>query len=59
MKNLFKKFRFMAKINFFDIGLTLGFVGIFLWSTLWILSKAELLPQNHPYVQESFHYENL
>ena len=49
----------VAKINFFDIGLSLGFVGIFLWSTLWALSKAELLPKNHPYVQESFHYENL
>ena len=46
-------------IGVFDIGLTIGFIGIFLWIVLQSLTKANLLPKNHPYLQESFHYENL
>lgn len=46
-------------IGVFDIGLTIGFVGIFLWVVLQSLTKANLLPKNHPYLEESFHYENL
>ncbi len=46
-------------IGVFDIGLTIGFTGIFLWIVLQSLTKANLLPKNHPYLQESFHYENL
>jgi hypothetical protein len=46
-------------IGLFDIGLTIGFTGIFLWVVLQSLTKANLLPKNHPYLQESFHYENI
>ncbi|MFO7827926.1 MAG: hypothetical protein R6V23_04850 [Bacteroidales bacterium] len=46
-------------IGLFDIGLTIGFIGIFLWVVLHFLTKANLMPKNHPYLQESFHYENL
>ncbi len=46
-------------IGVFDIGLTIGFTGIFLWVVLQALTKASLLPKNHPYLQESFHYENI
>lgn len=46
-------------IGLFDIGLTIGFTGVFLWVVLQSLTKASLLPKNHPYLQESFHYENI
>jgi hypothetical protein len=46
-------------IGFFDIGLTIGFFGIFLWVVLQSLTKADLLPKNHPYLNESFNYENI
>jgi len=49
----------VQSIGIFDIGLTIGFIGIFLWVVLQSLTKANLLPKNHPYLQESFHYENL
>ena len=49
----------VQSIGFFDIGLTIGFIGILLWVVLYSLTKAKLLPKNHPYLQESFHYENL
>ncbi len=49
----------VQKIGIFDIGLTIGFIGILLWTVLQSLTKAKLLPKNHPYLQESFHYENL
>ena len=48
-----------ATINWFEIGITLGFLGIFLLITFWALSKASLLPKNHPYLQETFDYENI
>ncbi|MFP4025348.1 MAG: quinol:cytochrome C oxidoreductase [Thiohalospira sp.] len=47
------------QINWFDLAITLGYMGVFLWVALYSLTKAYLLPQNHPYLQESFHYENL
>ncbi len=46
-------------IGLFDIGLFLGFFGIFLWLVLYSLTKADLLPKNHPYLNESFNYENI
>ncbi|MFC2150890.1 quinol:cytochrome C oxidoreductase [Bacteroidota bacterium] len=49
----------IQSIGLFDIGLTIGFIGIFLWVVLLSLTKADLLPKNHPYLEESFHYENI
>lgn len=49
----------VQSIGLFDIGITIGFIGILLWVVLQSLTKANLLPKNHPYLQESFHYENL
>lgn len=49
----------VQRIGLFDIGLTIGFTGIFFWIVLQSLTKASLLPKNHPYLQESFHYENI
>lgn len=46
-------------IGFFDIGLSIGYFGIFLWVVLQSLTKADLLPKNHPYLNESFNYENI
>ena len=46
-------------INWFEIGMTLGYTGIFLYVTFWSLSKASLLPKNHPYLQETFDYDNI
>lgn len=45
-----------ANIGFVEIGMTLGFAGIFLWVVLQALSKANLVPINHPYIKESYHY---
>ncbi len=49
----------VQSIGFFDIGLTIGFFGLFLWVVLKSLTKANLLPENHPYLNESFHYKNI
>jgi hypothetical protein len=49
----------VPSIGFFDIGLTIGFFGVFLWVVLQSLTKADLLPKNHPYLNESFNYENI
>lgn len=46
-------------INWFEIGLTIGYIGIFLYVTFLALSKASLLPKNHPYLQETFDYDNI
>jgi hypothetical protein len=46
-------------IGLFDIGLSIGYFGIFLWVVLYSLTKADLLPKNHPYLNESFNYENI
>ncbi len=45
-----------ASIGFVEIGMTLGFVGIFLWVVFRALSKANLIPVNHPYLKESSQY---
>lgn len=49
----------VSHIGLFDIGLTLGYFGIFLWVVMQSLTKASLLPKNHPYLNESFNYENI
>jgi hypothetical protein len=39
-----------------EIGLPLFFVGLIIWRTFSTLEKAPLIPQNHPYIQESIHH---
>ena len=48
-----------AGINYLEMGLTVGFSGIFLWAVFRALSKASLVPFNHPFIKESLEYENL
>jgi hypothetical protein len=44
-------------IGFVEIGTMVGYLGLFIWSTLRELSKAPLVPQHHPMLQESlFHH---
>ena len=49
----------VSHIGVFDFGITVGYIGIFLWVVLQSLTKANLLPKNHPYLNESFNYENI
>jgi len=42
-----------VSFGIFDLGMFLGFFGLFLYSTLNALSKAPLMPKNHPYLEES------
>ena len=39
-----------------QIGMTIGYIGMFLLVFFRALSKANLLPVNHPYLKESFEY---
>lgn len=45
-----------AQIGFIEIGMTLGFIGLFLLVVLNAITKANLIPLNHPYLKESYHY---
>jgi len=45
-----------AQIGFVEIGTMIGYLGLFIWSTLSELSKASLVPKNHPMLQESLHH---
>lgn len=40
-----------------EVGTSVGFIGIFAYLMLTALSKAPLVPKNHPYLQESLHHE--
>jgi hypothetical protein len=46
-------------VGFTDIGISLGYLGVFMWVVFRSLSKANLLPVNHPNLKEGFHYENI
>jgi hypothetical protein len=46
-------------IELANIGITIGFAGLFLWIVFYSLSRANLLPANHPNLKEGFHYENI
>ena len=48
-----------SRVGLLDIGITLGYLGMFLWVVFYSLSKANLLPVNHPNLKEGFHYENV
>lgn len=43
-------------IGFVEIGTFVGYLGLFLFSTLRELSKAALVPKNHPMLPESLHH---
>jgi hypothetical protein len=42
--------------GFIEIGTFLGFAGIFTLTTGYWLSKAPLIPKNHPYLGESLEH---
>ena len=44
-------------IGFTEIGTMCFFLGLFIWSTLSELSKAALVPKNHPMLPESLHHQ--
>ena len=46
------------EFGLFEVGLFLGFLGLFINKTLSTLSKASLIPKHHPMLQESkdLHY---
>lgn len=39
-----------------DLGTFIGFLGLFVYVSLWIMSKATLTPKNDPYLEESVHH---
>jgi len=43
-------------LGFVEFGTMIGYLGLFIWSTLSELSKATLVPKNHPMLQESLHH---
>lgn len=44
-------------IGFFEIGLALGFLGLFLNVVLRALASRSLMVKNHPFLEESLHHE--
>ena len=49
-----------SKIGFIEIGAFIGFAGLFALVTGYHLSKAALVPKNHPFIEESYqhHFES-
>lgn len=45
-----------AGFGIIEIGIALGFAGIFTFSMLSILSKAPMVPKNHPFLDESLNH---
>ncbi len=45
-----------VKFGFVEVGMWLGYAGLFLGITFFALSKAFLIPKNHPYLEESLHH---
>lgn len=43
-------------ISYMDIGLLIGIAGLFIFIVTKSLSKANLIPKNHPYLEESLHH---
>jgi hypothetical protein len=44
-------------VGLMEIGMPLIFAGVFIFIVLRALSKANLFPKNHPYLQESVHHD--
>jgi hypothetical protein len=40
-------------LNFFDIGIAVGFIGLIIFVTTNALSKRSLIVRNHPFIKES------
>ena len=45
-----------TSIGIFEPALTIGYIGLFLMVVFYFLSKADLVPKNHPYFKESLDY---
>jgi hypothetical protein len=45
-----------ASIGWMEIGMFLGFMGLFLFVVLTSLTKAPLVVKSHPYLEESLHH---
>lgn len=45
-------------LSWFEIGISLGFVGLFVFVVLRNLTKASLFPENHPYAKEAIIHES-
>ncbi len=45
-----------AKFGLLEIGTFLGYAGLFSWVVSTALTKASLVPKNHPYIEESIHH---
>ena len=43
-------------LGFTEFGTMIGYLGLFIWSTLHELAKAPLVPKNHPMLQESMYH---
>jgi hypothetical protein len=43
-------------IGLLEIGLTIGYMGLFMLVTFWTMSKAPLVSKKHPFFKESMHY---
>ncbi len=43
-------------LGFIEFGTMIGYLGLFIWSTLNELSKAPLVPQHHPMLQETLYH---
>jgi len=46
-----------AGFGFYEIGFFMLFAGMFAYTVAYKLSKANLVPVNHPFLEESFHHE--
>jgi len=49
-----------SNIGFIEIGSFIGFAGLFAFITGYFLTKAEIVPINHPFIEESYqhHFES-
>ena len=45
-----------AKFGLLEVGTFLGFAGLFILVVITYLAKANLVPKNHPYLEESIHH---
>ena len=45
------------KIGFVEVGTFIGFAGLFSYMFMRTLSSASLIPENHPYLEESLYHE--
>lgn len=46
------------KLGIIELGMFLGFIGLFILIFTKTLSKASLIPHNHPYLEESMYHHN-